>query len=142
MIATTTHNRGPTFAAIRPNAVSLHRRPPEGSARNAWHGEAAELYFLKYFGSIAAVFSVSSTVSRVALNNGLNGYAFWRCFPFEQTAARFFENLMGDVPPEFDIRDLGKPPTPYANRVAPDASTRSFSDALNLAVDPHFSYAS
>ncbi|MFL6536859.1 MAG: hypothetical protein ACJ8JD_01610 [Chthoniobacterales bacterium] len=104
--------------------------------------EAAELYFLKYFGSIAAVFSVSSTVSRVALNNGLNGYAFWRCFPFEQTAARFFENLMGDVPPEFDIRDLGKPPMPYANRVAPDASTRSFSDALNLAVDPHFSYAS
>lgn len=45
VIATATPDRGPTFAAIRPNAVSLHRRPPEGSARNAWHGEAGELYF-------------------------------------------------------------------------------------------------
>jgi len=44
-IATATHDRGPTFAAIRPNAVVLHRRPPEGSARNVWHGEAGELYF-------------------------------------------------------------------------------------------------
>ncbi|MBV9411595.1 MAG: ABC transporter ATP-binding protein [Acidimicrobiia bacterium] len=45
VIATATHDRGLTFAAIRPNAVSLHRRQPEGSARNAWRGEAAELYF-------------------------------------------------------------------------------------------------
>jgi molybdate transport system ATP-binding protein len=44
VIATATHDHGPTFAAIRPNAVSLHRRPPEGSARNVWQGEAAELY--------------------------------------------------------------------------------------------------
>lgn len=27
---------GPAFATIRPQAVSLHRRQPEGSARNAW----------------------------------------------------------------------------------------------------------
>ncbi len=35
---------GPTFVAIRPNAVSLHRRPPEGSARNVWPGRAGELF--------------------------------------------------------------------------------------------------
>ena len=35
---------GPTFVAIRPNAVSLHRESPEGSARNVWPGEAQELY--------------------------------------------------------------------------------------------------
>ena len=28
---------GPAFAAIRPQAVSLHRHRPEGSARNVWH---------------------------------------------------------------------------------------------------------
>jgi molybdate transport system ATP-binding protein len=44
-IAIAADDRGPTFAAIRPNAISLHRREPEGSARNAWHGEAGELYF-------------------------------------------------------------------------------------------------
>lgn len=27
---------GPAFAAVRPQAVSLHRRRPEGSARNVW----------------------------------------------------------------------------------------------------------
>ena len=35
---------GPAFAAFRPNAVTLHRRPPEGSARNVWAGDARELY--------------------------------------------------------------------------------------------------
>jgi molybdate transport system ATP-binding protein len=44
VIAVATDDRGATFAAIRPNAVSLHRRPPEGSARNVWQGEAGELY--------------------------------------------------------------------------------------------------
>ena len=44
LISTATHDHGPTFAAIRPNAVSLHRRPPEGSPRNVWQGEAGELY--------------------------------------------------------------------------------------------------
>jgi molybdate transport system ATP-binding protein len=35
---------GPTFVAIRPNAVTLHRQPPEGSARNVWPGRASDLY--------------------------------------------------------------------------------------------------
>lgn len=96
--------------------------------------EAAELYFLKHFTSIRAVFSVSSTVSRVALNNGLNAYAFWRCFPFEKTAADFFEHLMGDVPPEFQIRDLQTPPVAYADRLATDPSTLSFSEALQQSI--------
>ena len=29
--------------AIRPNAITLHREHPEGSARNVWAGEAGEL---------------------------------------------------------------------------------------------------
>jgi molybdate transport system ATP-binding protein len=35
---------GPVFAAFRPNAVTLHRERPGGSARNVWHGRAAELH--------------------------------------------------------------------------------------------------
>jgi hypothetical protein len=97
--------------------------------------EAAELYFLQHFGSIEAVYSVSSTVSRTAYNNGLNAYSLWRCFPFPESAAKFFENLMGDVPPEFDIRDLTMSPVAYQDRQhAPDDSN-SFVNAINLAVD-------
>ena len=44
LIATASAGAGPTFAAIRPNAVSLHRLRPEGSARNVWAGLAGELY--------------------------------------------------------------------------------------------------
>ncbi len=35
---------GAIFAAFRPNAVTLHRSHPEGSARNVWAGQATELY--------------------------------------------------------------------------------------------------
>ncbi len=35
---------GPVFAAFRPNAVTLHRARPDGSARNTWPGTAIELY--------------------------------------------------------------------------------------------------
>ena len=35
---------GAVFAAFRPNAVTLHRSHPEGSARNVWAGQATELY--------------------------------------------------------------------------------------------------
>jgi molybdate transport system ATP-binding protein len=35
---------GPVFAAFRPNAVTLHRARPDGSARNTWAGRATELY--------------------------------------------------------------------------------------------------
>ena len=44
LVATASAAEGPTFVAIRPNAVGLHRAPPEGSARNVWPGEASELY--------------------------------------------------------------------------------------------------
>jgi hypothetical protein len=96
--------------------------------------EAAELYFLRRFAEIEAVYSVSSTVSRVALNNGLNAYALWRSFSFPETAARFFEAMMGDVPPEFDIADLGTAPIPYQHNLRAAPGTFSFSEALKLAV--------
>ena len=35
---------GPAFALVHPRAVTLHRTHPEGSARNAWAGQAAGLH--------------------------------------------------------------------------------------------------
>lgn len=97
--------------------------------------EAAELYFMRHFAAIDAVYSVSSTVSRTALNYGLNAYSLWRCFPFAETAAKFFERLMGEVPPEFDIRDLAQPPVAYQSSRTIKPDTRSFGDALRLVME-------
>jgi hypothetical protein len=97
--------------------------------------EVAELHFLRHFAEIEAVYSVSSTVSRAALNNGLNAYSLWRCFPFPETSAKFFEKVMGDVPPEFDIRDLTQPPVAYQASRKPDPNTRSFGEALKIAAE-------
>ena len=44
LITTAAPAEGPTFVAIRPNAITLHRNPPEGSARNLWSGQAGELH--------------------------------------------------------------------------------------------------
>ena len=97
--------------------------------------EVADLYFLRHFAEIEAVYSVSSTVSRTALNNGLNSYALWRCFPFSETQTKFFRKVMGDVPPEFEISDLTKPPIAYQDRQSTAAGQNSFSSALKRAVD-------
>jgi hypothetical protein len=97
--------------------------------------EVADLYFLRHFAGIEAVYSVSSTVSRTALNNGLNSYALWRCFPFSETQTKFFRKVMGDVPPEFEISDLTKPPIAYQDRQSMVAGQNSFSNALQRAVN-------
>ncbi len=97
--------------------------------------EVADLYFLRHFAEIEAVYSVPSTVSRTALNNGLNSYALWRCFPFSDTQTRFFRKVMGDVPPEFEISDLTKPTVAYQDRQSMAAGQNSFSNALKRAVD-------
>lgn len=96
--------------------------------------EVAELYFLRHFKNLAAVYSVSSTVSRVAFNNGLNAYAFWRVFPFSQSATEFFESVMGEVPPEFEIRDLAIPPVGYAAVRSDPRDAASFSQTLTRIV--------
>jgi len=44
VVATATAIDGPAFVAFRPNAVTLHRRRPEGCARNVWPGQVGELY--------------------------------------------------------------------------------------------------
>ena len=97
--------------------------------------EVGDLYFLRHFAEIEAVYSVSSTVSRTALNNGLNSYALWRCFPFSETQTKFFRKVMGDVPPEFEISDLTKPPIAYQDRQSMVAGQNSFSNALQRAVN-------
>ena len=43
-ISVATDVLGPAFALVHPRAVTLHRTQPEGSARNAWAGEAAGLH--------------------------------------------------------------------------------------------------
>ena len=42
---------------------------------------------------------------------------------------------MGDVRPEFDIRDLTKPPVAYQDRQSPRDDRNSFANVLNAAVD-------
>jgi hypothetical protein len=97
--------------------------------------EVADLYFLRHFAGIEAVYSVSSTVSRTALNNGLNSYALWRCFPFSETQMKFFQGVMGIVPSEFEISDLTKLPVAYQDRQSPVGDATSFSQALKRAMD-------
>lgn len=97
--------------------------------------EVADLYFLRHFAEIEAVYSVSSTVSRTALNNGLNSYALWRCFPFSEPQAKFFRKVMGDVPPEFEISSLTKSPVAYQGHHSTSLGQNTFSNALNRAVD-------
>ena len=97
--------------------------------------EVADLYFLRHFAAIEAVYSVSSTVSRTALTNGLNSYALWRCFPFSERQTNFFQQVMGNVPPDFEINDLAKPPVAYQYRQSPAAEHSSFSNALVRAVE-------
>lgn len=101
--------------------------------------EVAELYFVKNFVEIEAVYTVSSTVSRVAFNYGLNAYAFWPCFPFGATAREYFRTLMDTVPAPFEVRSLEQKPTLYQsgqNRAAGE----NFASVLARAVDtasPH-----
>ena len=97
--------------------------------------EVADLYFLRHFACIEAVYSVSSTVSRTALNNGLDSYALWRCFPFSETQTKFFRKVMGDVPAEFEISDLTNAPVACQDRESKNLGQNSFSNALQRAVD-------
>ncbi len=92
--------------------------------------QVAELYFLRNRRRIRAVYSVSSTVSRVAYNYGLNGYALWRSFPFDVGAQAYFESLMGRVPREFEPASLGQAPEEYAARLAQESRTIAFPEAI------------
>ena len=79
------------------------------------------------------VFSVSSTVSRTALNNGINGYAMYPVFPFTTPQTEFFAGVMGDVPVEFTIGDLSSPPIPYQPLAVERG--RSFAEAMKMAAE-------
>ena len=96
--------------------------------------EVAELYLLKNHHRVEAVFSVASTVSRVAFNYGLNGHAFWRCFPFVPPASTFFETLLGEVPAGFDIRSLDAAPVPYVGEMGTGGAKGSFSGGILAAL--------
>jgi molybdate transport system ATP-binding protein len=44
LLTTATPANGSVFVAIRPNAVTVHRDRPSGSARNIWAGQASDLH--------------------------------------------------------------------------------------------------
>jgi molybdate transport system ATP-binding protein len=76
-VATADAGAGAMFAAIRPQAVSLHRREPEGSARNVWRGEAGELYLtgdrarVRVTGSVPLIAEVTAgAVAELQLADG------------------------------------------------------------------------
>ena len=46
-----------------------------------------------------------------------------------------FEKLMGDVPPEFEIRDLAQPPLRYQSTRTIDPGTLNFGDGLKAALE-------
>ena len=97
--------------------------------------EVAELYLLRNLRRIEAVYTVASTVSRVAFNYGLDGYALWRCFPFVPPASTFFEPLLGDVPAAFEIRSLDEPPVSYADTLASGWKKGDFATGVLAALD-------
>ena len=68
---------GPAFVAFRPNAVTLHRSPPEGSARNVWPGEVAELHpagdraRIRVLGAVPLIAEVTAaSVAELSLADG------------------------------------------------------------------------
>jgi molybdate transport system ATP-binding protein len=81
VVATASAADGPTFVAIRPNAVALHRHAPEGSARNVWPGHASELYVagdrarVRVNGPVPLIAEV--TVASVAELRLADGGAVW-----------------------------------------------------------------
>jgi molybdate transport system ATP-binding protein len=77
LVATASALDGPAFVAFRPNAVTVHRQQPEGSARNVWPGQATELYQagdrarLRVEGPVPLVAEVTAAaVSELALADG------------------------------------------------------------------------
>ena len=77
VVATANGGEGPTFVAIRPNAVSLHRHQPEGSARNVWPGVAGELHLagdrarVRFTGAVPLIAEVTAAaVAELHLADG------------------------------------------------------------------------
>lgn len=80
-VATASPAEGPTFVAIRPNAIAVHRQLPEGSARNVWFGQASDLYVagdrarIRIAGPVPLIAEV--TASAVAELHLAEGGAVW-----------------------------------------------------------------
>lgn len=112
--------------------------PAHGFRRES-DGLVAELYFLENFARIAAVFSVSSTASRRALELGLNAYTLWRTFPFQPAQRAFFAAAAEGLPEAFEVHDLSSPPRAHAECSEREQTTAgalpSFVEALQLAAD-------
>jgi len=99
------------------------------------NNKLAEFYFLENADTIDAVYSISSTVSRVALNFGLNAYSFCRLFPFDKITLAYFENLMGPVPESFYITDLSMLPQYYITEDLISSASNQFLKALTDILD-------
>lgn len=81
VVATASAAEGATFVAIRPNAIVLHRTPPEGSARNVWPWEAGDLHLtgdrarVRVAGPVPLIAEV--TAAAVAELHLADGGAIW-----------------------------------------------------------------
>jgi hypothetical protein len=69
----------------------------------------------------------------------------FRCLQGRRTNTRTQDNILrsnepsitpsqGDVPPEFDIRDLQQPPVAYQKSRRAEPGTRSFGEALKITM--------
>ncbi len=98
--------------------------------------DTAESYFVRNAIRIAAVFSVSSTVSRTARQFGLPAFAFWRLFPFAPRQQEFFTALMGEVPEGFHVDHLDRAPvlSSGATAVCPEPFATALSRAAEAAM--------
>lgn len=70
----------------------------------------AEIYFLDNKDSIKAVFSVSSSASKTAVDAGLDSYLFAKVFPYNKVFIDDLYVVCGDMPKEAFINNLNSRP--------------------------------
>ena len=100
--------------------------------------EAGELFMLRYGARLEAVYTVSSTIARTAMNYGFNAYAFWPVFPFKEKTRLYFQSVMGAVPNELLIQSLERPPVAYASPDRLRDSFEQFRGALEAATSGYW----
>jgi molybdate transport system ATP-binding protein len=77
LVAAAAAEAGEVFAVIHPRAISLHRRRPEGSARNVWPGRVSHIELMggrarvRIMGDVAVVAEVTpAALSDMGLDEG------------------------------------------------------------------------
>ncbi len=69
-----------------------------------------EVFLLKNAKSIHSVFSISSTGISTAVNFALNGYLYYKIFPFSKSIVEYYDSITQELPSECFITDLKTKP--------------------------------